>query len=575
MAIGILKPGRIGRFQGSLTSGVFRTVVIVLSLLVGALVVVSLLFLLRSAIREFGLNPAEWVGAITGSQPVMKAIPTTIVVVGASCVLAATTATILAWLNEGTTASIGTAGTVLPVVPFLMPALSLPLGWVFMAAPTAGYMNALLRSFLENFGIHLTEGPLNIYSMWGLIFVYTIFLTGFAYLVMAPAIRNVDTNIIEAARIAGASPLKVFYQILVPSIKSSYLTALLICLIPGLAMFTVPTVIGRAASIEVLSTVIVTMVRSVYPPQFGLAFASGLMLLIPILALWAITRSFARGTSQAFISTTRGSRSLMILPRGFQLVGRTVLYLYMIIAVVLPVIGLFRVSGVSFWSGDLDVVWNPIPNFIRIFETERSMQGILNSVVLGIVGAVLIMFIAQVLTYGQQVLPRLGGFIDGLVKSPSTVANILLAMGLLIFLGGPPFNLAGSRLILLTGFLVSCIPFASVVAGSGMLQIGRDVIHASQVSGGSEARTFRKIVFPLTRNTFLAGCVLVFILIVGDVNMSIMLATTQRPTIGFVMMAYQIDSSFPVVASYALLVSIVNVFVTACAFFFVGRGRKQ
>src|SRR5690606_37266431 len=117
-------------------------------------------------------------------------------------VLAATTATILAWLNEGTTASIGTAGTVLPVVPFLMPALSLPLGWVFMAAPTAGYMNALLRSFLENFGIHLTEGPLNIYSMWGLIFVYTIFLTGFAYLVMAPAIRNVDTNIIVAARIA-------------------------------------------------------------------------------------------------------------------------------------------------------------------------------------------------------------------------------------------------------------------------------------------------------------------------------------------------------------------------------------
>lgn len=161
------------------------------------------------------------------------------------------------------------------------------------------------------------------------------------------------------------------------------------------------------------------------------------------------------------------------------------------------------------------------------------------------------------------------------MKSPAAIASILLAMGVLLTFEGSPFNLQGTYWLLFLGFFIAFLPFASVVAGAGLLQIGRDVIEASQVSGASELKTFRRIVRPLTRSNFAAGCVLVFILIVGDVNMSLMLSSSTKPTIGFEMLSLQIDSAFPTVATYSLMVALVNVIVTGLAFLLVGLSTRK
>ena len=121
-----------------------------------------------------------------------------------SSALATFIAAILAWLNERTDASIGMVGRVLPLIPFLMPAIALPLGWLFLASPRAGALNLLLRAGLDRIGIHLTDGPLDVYSWPGLIFLYTVFLCGFAYLVIASSMRTLDRGLEEAAKIAGA-----------------------------------------------------------------------------------------------------------------------------------------------------------------------------------------------------------------------------------------------------------------------------------------------------------------------------------------------------------------------------------
>ena len=290
-----------------------------------------------------------------------------------------------------------------------MPALSLPLGWTFLASPNAGFLNVIIRDVLSWVGIHLGTGPLNINSWPGLIFLYTIFLTGFAYLIMSSAIRNVDTNILEAARLAGAGPLRVFKDILVPSIKSSFLAAFLLCLLPALAMYTVPVVIGPAANINVLSVTIVSMVSGLYPPQFGKAFLTGLLLLIPILLAWFVARRAGRGKGQALLSTTRGSQSLMELGRRGRRLGRLVLFLYMVIAVVLPIIGLLWVAGEAFWSGQLSGAWNPWPNVRSLLHNDQAMSGIKNSLLLGILGSIVIMAVAQLLSFGQKLFPVSGG----------------------------------------------------------------------------------------------------------------------------------------------------------------------
>ena len=562
-------------YQGSRTSLAFRSLVVFLSVLVVAVLVVVLVELARQVGAEYGDHVGTYFSSVFGSTAILDAAGSTAIVVVTSCVLATLVATVLAWLNEGTEASLGWAGSLMPVVPFLMPALSLPLGWTFIAAPQAGLLNILARKALAGVGVHLSQGPVNIYSWYGMIFLYTIFLTGFAYLIMSSAIRNVDTNILEAARLAGARPLKIFRQILIPSIKGSFLSAFLLCLLPALAMYTVPFVIGPYANINILSVTIVGMVNGLFPPHYGQAFITGLMLLVPILLAWLIARRSGR-RGQAVLSTSRGSMSLMRLGSRGRRIGRTVLVLYIIIAVVLPVIGLLWVSGVPFWGTSLAGPWDPITNLRLLWHNAEAVHGIVNSVLLGVIGALVIMTVAQLLAYGQRVFPRIGGLLDGLVKAPAAIASILLAMGILLTFGGPPFNLSGSYELLFIGFFLAFIPFASVVANAGQLQMGKDVIEASQVSGGSELRTFMRIVRPLVSGNFAAGCVLVFILIIGDVNLSLLLSSSARPTVGYAMLDLQIDAAFPSIATYSLVVAIVNVLVTSLLVVVtVGLRRKR
>jgi iron(III) transport system permease protein len=566
---------RVLIYQGSRTSLAFRAVIVFLSALVTVALVVVLVQLARQVWEEYGSHVGTYFSSVFGSATIMTTARNTFIVVIVSCVLATLVATVLAWLNEGTEASLGWAGSLMPVVPFLMPALSLPLGWTFIAAPQSGLLNILLRDALSGAGVHLRQGPLNVYSWYGMIFLYTIFLTGFAYLIMSSAIRNVDTNLLEAARLAGARPLKIFRQILVPSIRSSFLSAFLLCLLPALAMYTVPFVIGPYANINILSVTIVGMVNGLYPPHYGQAFIAGLMLLVPILLAWLIARRSGR-RGQAVISTTRGSMSLMRLGTGGRRAGRAVLIAYVIIAVALPVAGLAWVSGVSFWSASLTGPWDPVTNLQALWRNSEAVHGIINSVLLGVVGGIVIMAVAQLLAYGQLLFPRFGGLLDGLVKAPAAIASILLAMGILLTFGGPPFNFSGSYELLFIGFFLAFLPFASVVANAGLLQMGKDVIEASQVSGGSELRTFRRVVRPLTSSNFAAGCVLVFILIMGDVNLSLLLSSSARPTVGYAMLDLQIDTAFPSIATYSLVVAIVNVVVTSgLAALTIGLRRKR
>jgi iron(III) transport system permease protein len=562
-------------YQGSRTSLGFRAVIVFLGALITVVLVVVLVQLARQVYEEYGWHVGTYFSSVFDSTPILTAARNTFIVVIISCVLATLVATVLAWLNEGTEASLGWAGSLMPVVPFLMPALSLPLGWTFVAAPQAGIMNILLRDVLRDVGIHLTQGPVNIYSWYGMIFLYTIFLTGFAYLIMSSAIRNVDTNILEAARLAGAGPLKIFRQILIPSIKSSFLSAFLLCLMPALAMYTIPFVIGPYANINILSVSIVGMVNGLYPPHYGQAFISGLMLLVPILLAWLVARRSGR-RGQAVLSASRGSLALMRLGRRGRRIGRTVLVLYVIIAVVLPVLGLLWVSGISFWGTSLSSHWDPITNLQLLWHNSEAVHGVVNSVLLGVVGGGVIMVVAQLLAYGQRLFPRFGGLLDGLVKAPAAIASILLAMGILLTFGGPPFNFSGSYQLLFIGFFLAFLPFASVVANAGQLQMGKDVIEASQVSGGSELRTFRRIVRPLVSSNFAAGWVLVFILIIGDVNLSLLLSSSTRPTVGYAMLDLQIDAAFPSIATYSLVVALVNVVVTALlAVVTIGLRRKR
>jgi iron(III) transport system permease protein len=490
-----------------------------------------------------------------------------------SSALATLLAVLLAWLNERTDASFGTAGRIVPLIPFLMPALALPLGWLFLASPQAGMLNMAIRGALRRVGIHVATGPFDTYSWPALIFLYTIFLVGFAYLVLASAMRSIDRGLEEAAKIAGAGPPRILASIIVPALRPAMFSAFLMCLIVAVVMVSVPITVGPGANITILSVYLVQLITTQSPPEYGQAFLLGLLMLVPVvIAWWLQRRTAARGRFAMIGGKVAAGQRLQL--GGWRHLGRAIFLFYAIVAVVLPIFGLVYVAGLDFWTSTWPPEhWHLFSSIRKAVDDPVIRSAIKTSVILGVATGAVLILVAHLLAYGQRMFPRLGQIVDALTKTPAVVAQILIAISLLVTLGAPPFQI-GTQWLLFIGYLVVFVPFASVITTGAQAQVGRDLIEAAKIADSSDLRTFRSIVTPLLRPSLVAGFLLMYVLISGETNVSLILASTQRPVVGFVMLDLFNFASFPIVASFALVITVVNL-VCIAIFMKLLSGRSR
>ncbi len=93
--------------------------------------------------------------------------------------------------------------------------------WVPAQQPQIGLLNAIIVGLGGEAIPFFTTSPLNIPAE---IVIMVWLQTGFAMVVLSAAIKGVSTEIIEAARLDGASERQLFFQIIVPSIRGSIIT---------------------------------------------------------------------------------------------------------------------------------------------------------------------------------------------------------------------------------------------------------------------------------------------------------------------------------------------------------------
>jgi iron(III) transport system permease protein len=536
----------------------FQVVIVVIGLCVAATVLLTLGRLAVWAWDDYGTSiPSFYIHDVFGNPAIRQMLLNTAIAVLLSSALATGIAAVLAWLNERTDASIGMAGSILPLVPFLMPAIALPLGWLFLASPQAGLLNMAIRGGLRRVGWHVTTGPLNVYSWPAMIFLYTVFLCGFAYLVIASSMRTLDRGLEEAAKLAGARPPRILFRIVLPALRPALFSAFLMCLIVAVVMVSVPITIGPASNITILSVDLVNLITTQSPPQYGQAFLLGLLLLVPVLLAWWLQfRTASRGRFAVIGGKAAVGQKLQL--GRWRIAGRGVFFGYVLVAVILPLFGLIYVAGLDFWSSVWPPQsWHPLKNVKAAVDDPVIRRAIKTSVTLGLTTGAALIVLAHLVSYGQRLFPRLGRIVDVLTKIPAVVAQILIAIALLVTLGAPPFQIS-SGWLLFVGYLVVFLPFASVITTGAQHLIGRDIVEAAKIANASDMRTFASIVTPLARPALVAGFLLMYVLISGETNVSLILASTQRPVVGFVMLDLFNFSSYPKVASFALVITLVN-----------------
>ena len=511
---------------------------------------------------------------IVSAPAMLSVFGNTFYVAGVSSLLALIVGSAFAWLLERTDARTGLASEFLPLVPLLVPQISGVIGWVILLSPQAGMINAFLRWIASWFGLELDTGPIDLFSHAGLIGVMALYLVPYVYLTVSAALQNLNPSLEEASRICGASPWRTLRKVTLPAIWPAIVNAGIIVLIFAFSLFSVPIVIGTSAEIDVLS---VTIYRLLYnhPPQTDLAVVLSLAMMIIVQAALLAQLFITRSSKHAVIGG-KGSAPSRVLLGKWRWMARLMVNGYLLATAVIPVLALLLVSLQPFWSTTINFETLGFSNYSYVlFESDMSSSALFNSIVLGVVGATIGMIAAAVLVlFSRGARTRTQFLIEGITAFPATLPHTVVAVSMVLAFTGGWINLHGTLLILLIASLVLVIPQAVRSAHSALAQVGNELIEAAHMAKSSSFKTFRRIILPLMLPGLMAGWVILFVHISGELTASALLAGTNNPVVGLVLLDLWENGSFPQLSAIALIMTVLDASVVMAVLYGMRRRVK-
>ncbi len=529
----------------------------------------------RSFVGRDGIDLAP-LQALLRDPGFSRSFMNTLIVIAVAGSSALLIGSLFAWLNERTDASFGAVSRMAPLVPLLIPPVAMSVGWIFLAQSTAGFLNGFLRAVLGLAGIHLTTGPLDISSWPGLLFAYTIALVPYAYIVVSPALRNMDTALEEASRMSGAGPLRTAIQVSLPAVGPALVSAALLIVIIAAALYSIPAIIGSSARIETLSVYIVYLTQS---SSSGLnqSVAASMMLLVFLTGVWGLQRWITQRQRQVKISGKSASGTVVRLGRWRRL-AQALIVAYLLSVSVLPFLALVVVALQPFWQANI----NPGAFTLKAFNTfisgpnKLGRDALMTSLELGAVGASIVMIVATIMvTYAHQVRGTIASFIHGVTKIPAAISGLVIAVAILYTFAGPPFRFKGTPLILLLAYLVMFMPQASIAAETARGQVGDDLLESSSMSGASRLRTSWRVLWPLMRPGLAYGWAMIFVLILGDLIAASILSGPGNMVVGSAIVEIYTGGIFSDLAVLGTVVCVTALVVVGLVITVYGRRAGQ
>ena len=442
----------------------------------------------------------------------------------------------------------------LPVLPIVIPAVANVSGWAFLLSPRPGYLNSLMR--MLPWWSSLDQGPVEVYSLLWIVLITGFALSAFIYLFVSSGLQNINSEIIEASRVAGASALGTFFRVTLPLLRPVMLYGGGVALLLGLGQFTAPLLLGTNKGVKVLTTDMYTFV-SATPTDFASAAAVGTPLLVFGMAV-VLIQKLLLGNQARFV--THGGKAFRMAGKPSKIAAAGIL-LYALITTGLPLISLTILSMSNYWSPKVRISQWTLDNFRQVFKESGIVSAITNSVTVSFLAVCISLVIgfiaASVLVRGRRV-PVLRTLLDIIVAMPLGVPAVIFGAGFLFAYSQPPIILYGSWWVILVVYVTLMLPFTTRMQLSGMLALGASYIEASRVSGASLLVTDFRITLPLMRSTLGGASALMFVLLTHEFTASMLVRSPHNQVMGTILFDYWGNGSYPLVAAIAITMTAVT-----------------
>jgi iron(III) transport system permease protein len=516
---------------------------------VGYLVIAPLVGLQRLAFENGGRGYA----AAYDRPEMARTLGTTIGLALGSLAIALVLGTLLAWAATRLPPRLRLLRA-LPILPIVVPAVAAVTGWAFLFSPRPGYLNALLRTL--PWWNHLSEGPVDIYSLPWIVIITGFGLTAFVYLFVSSGFAGINAELIEAAQVSGSSAVGVFFRVTLPLLRPTLVYGGFVALLLGLGQFTGPLLLGRTAGIDVLTTDMYTAV-SQSPIDYGQAAAIGSPLLLFGIAV-VIFQKVILGDHSRFV--THGGKAFRTPGRPSRLAVAGIV-LYSLVALALPLGALALVSLSPFWSGSIDVGSFTLGNFRQVFSQSGITDAIVNSLTISIISVAIALpigFVAATMLLKGRRYRLIRAAVDFIVAMPLGIPAVVFGAGFLLTYSREPFMLYGTRLVIVLVYVTLMLPFTTRMQLSGMVALGDGYQEASRTSGAGPLRTTTEIMLPLLRPTIAGAAALMFVLLTHEFTASLLVRSPTTQVMGTVLFDYWGNGSYPLVAAIALIMTLVT-----------------
>jgi iron(III) transport system permease protein len=445
----------------------------------------------------------------------------------------------------------------LTLLPLLLPGLGIVLGWIVVWGP-GGYLTNL-------FSQRLHIGTLPIDTVPGMALVEATRLLPVAYMTCEAALSRADSSLENAARSAGARPLKVLRSITIPMLRPALLNSGTLIFTLAIASLGIPLLLGTARNIKFVSSYLYLQWTNAAEPDPA-SVSAGAMLLLLVATVLLVMRNWLLGSEARFVSVSgKTTRSDLLSLRGWRWPAAGIVAFYLLFSTLIPVLGLALMSVV--------VVLTPLvaPWHLLTWDNWQALGGgdfrrsIQNSLTISLVGAIATTMIVALATLvahrSRHPLRRALPFV---MLYPRAVPGLIIGIGFFwayLTTGFFGDSLRGSIWGICLAFCIRNLPFAYVVMYPTLARIGEELDRAGRSVGAGWWTTMRRIVLPLLRPAIFASFVLMFVEILNDYDPALFLVKPGNEVIGTTMLSSFIQGVVGPVAALAMVQVAVTVVV--------------
>lgn len=476
-------------------------------------------------------------------------IKNSLVLVGATAVMTIITGTLLAYL---------VAFYDFPLRGFMRWALILPLAVPpYMAAYTySGIVSFTgpIQTFLRNtVGVSPNQKYFQIMSPEGAVFIFSLFLYPYVYLMVKAFFEKQSSALIESAQLLGRSPVEILIYTLLPLARPAIIGGVSLVIMEVLNDYGVVHYFG----IPVFST-------AIFRAWFGMGDLNSAIKLAGLLMILVFATVVIEKLLRGRLSFSYSKSAVRpLVPRRLHktpaILALTFCLLIFSFGFVIPVFQLF------YWGL---LTYRSILNY-------EFIASLFNSVMLaGITSSVIVILALIIGNFARISTNQLGNIVSRIALIGYSIPGTVIAIGVVTFFiqmdsriywlykpiigGSKKLVLSTSIVMLVFAYIIRFLAIGYNAVDSGFEKIGRKYFEASRTLGANIARTFLLVDLPMLKPAVTGGFILVFVDILKELPLTLILRPFNFHTLATKAFQYANDEMVQEAAIASLIIITVS-----------------